>query len=175
MKKADHSHTHRVDDVFRRALILFKIEEHWLLIITGVQASGVIFNGQSLKLPDECGPAISDHKKALSQLTINDSLLKPELLWLLNIFLPIFRIACVQTPLPLSKNRRRGLFSDFYWGERGSVHRLYFGRHGLPSSEGSYIKFYIYVLYFHLLLIRSFIRIRSFFFASWSLLQQLNL
>ena len=33
-------------------------------------------------------------------------------------------IACVQTPAPLSKNRRIGLFSDFYWGEGGSVHRL---------------------------------------------------
>ena len=47
------------------------------------------------------------------------------------------------------------------------------------------VKIYIYtdckirlasfVLYFHLLLIRSFIRIRSFFFVSWSLLQKLNL
>ena len=32
-----------------------------------------------------------------------------------------------------------------------------------------------FVLYFHLLLIRSFIRIRSFFFVSWSLLKKLNL
>ena len=31
-----------------------------------------------------------------------------------------------------------------------------------------------FVLYFHLLLIRSFSRIRSFFFVSWSLLQKLN-
>ena len=31
-----------------------------------------------------------------------------------------------------------------------------------------------FVLYFHLLLIRSFIRIRSFSFVSWSLLQKLN-
>ena len=31
-----------------------------------------------------------------------------------------------------------------------------------------------FVLYFHLLLIRSFIRIWSFFFVSWSLLKELN-
>ena len=32
-----------------------------------------------------------------------------------------------------------------------------------------------FVLYFHLLLIGSFIRVRSFFFISWSLLQKLNM
>ena len=32
-----------------------------------------------------------------------------------------------------------------------------------------------FVKYFHLLLIRSFIRIRSFFFVSWPLLSKLNL
>ena len=32
-----------------------------------------------------------------------------------------------------------------------------------------------FVLYFHLLLNRSFIRIRPFFFVSWSLLKKLNL
>lgn len=32
-------------------------------------------------------------------------------------------VACVQTPSPLGKNRRRG-FSDFSGGQRGSVHRL---------------------------------------------------
>ena len=32
-----------------------------------------------------------------------------------------------------------------------------------------------FVLYFHFLLIRSFISNRSFFFVSWSLLQKLNL
>jgi len=34
--------------------------------------------------------------------------------------------------------------------------------------------YYYYFLYFHLLLIRSFIRIRSFFFVSWSLLKKLE-
>ena len=34
-----------------------------------------------------------------------------------------FSLACVQTPLPppLSKNRRRSPFSDFYWGEVGGI------------------------------------------------------
>ena len=56
------------------------IEEHRLLIITGVQASGVITDRllrqccfvwskiivgphSLLKLPDECGPSISEHTK----------------------------------------------------------------------------------------------------------------
>ena len=59
----------------------------------------------------------------------------------------------------------------------------YFGRHGLPSS-GSYIEkvksallllSYIFTYSYLLLIIRFFIRIRSFFFVSWYLLKRLNL
>ena len=47
------------------------------------------------------------------------------------------------------------------------VKRLY-----IPDCK---ISLAFFVLYFHLLLIRSFIRIRSFFFVSWSLLKKSNL
>ena len=46
------------------------------------------------------------------------------------------------------------------------VKRLY-----IPNCK---ISLAFFVLYFHLLLIRSFIRIRSFFFVSWSLLKKLE-
>ena len=41
----------------------------------------------------------------------------------------------------------------------------------IPDCEISLASF---VLYFHLLLIRYFVRIRSFFFVSWSLVKKLN-
>ena len=51
-----------------------------------------------------------------------------------------------------------------------------------PHSSGNFndipdckISLASFVLYFHLKLIRFFIRIRSFFFVSWSLLQKVNL
>ena len=79
----------------------YLIEEHWLLIITGVQASGVIFNGQSLKLPDECGPAISDHKN--STVAINDQWFAPEA-WtpviIKYIFTNISDSLCTDPPSP---------------------------------------------------------------------------
>ena len=51
-----------------------------------------------------------------------------------------FSLACVQTPLPrlFSKNRTRGPFSYFYWGEVGGGGGLYTGHFALLWLKKNY-------------------------------------
>ena len=82
-----------------------------------------------------------------------------------------FDLACVQTspsppPSPLSKNRRRGPFSDFYWEEGESVHRLLLIQILKPFVS---LKFFLYNEICKLNFISSFLKVLGCLSLTWEI------